>query len=295
MGLWFLFGLICCLSPRPAENAPTSAEIPLRVMSFNIRYDNPADGENAWSHRRRVVADLIRAQDVDLVGVQEALHHQLLDLQERLPDHTWFGVGRDDGRQAGEFTAIWYRHGRLELIEQGTFWLSETPDKPGLGWDAACPRTVTWGRFRDRFTRSVFVLFNTHFDHYGQEARRAGARLMRRRIGQIVAGDAVVITGDFNTPPDSEPIGILTEAAPDGPRLRDSAAVTTFPRQGPRGTFTGFRNDTPLSEPIDYIFLDENWIVTAHYTLADRPEGQYPSDHLPVLAVLHFVTSERRQ
>jgi len=282
----FLLGLICGLGPPSAASAPDPAEVPLRVMSFNIRYDNPADGENAWPHRRTAVAHLIRRHDAHAVGMQEALYHQLTDLQAQLPDYAWFGVGRDDGGRAGEFTAIWYHRERLDLLEQGTFWLSETPDMPGLGWDAACRRTVTWGRFRDRATHGRFILFNTHFDHHGRLARQESARLLRRRIGQIAAGDPAVVTGDFNAPPGTEPLRILTEDAPDGPPLCDSAAVTTSPCQGPPGTFHGFRPDAPLTEPIDYIFVERNWVVTAHHTLADRPAGRWPSDHMPVLVAL---------
>ena len=259
----------------------------LRVMSFNIRYDNPDDGENAWVHRRDAVASMIRFHKADVVGVQEALARQIDDLTARLPGFDWFGVGRDDGKKEGEFTAVLYRTRRLMSEERSTFWLSETPDRPGLGWDAACNRTVTWGRFVDVSTRKVFFFFNTHFDHRGEKARTESARLLLSKIDALAPKDTpVVITGDFNCTPDSEPYQILTlrELDAETRTFHDACRMSGVDHHGPTGTFTGFDIQAIPGQPIDYILVSREWQVLFHGTLSDTFDGRYPSDHMPVLA-----------
>jgi endonuclease/exonuclease/phosphatase family metal-dependent hydrolase len=178
----------------------------LRVMSFNIRYDTPSDGANGWPNRKDWVASLIRFHEADAIGVQEALARQLTDLDARLPGFARVGVGRADGKAAGEFSAIFYRTDRLELIDSGTFWLSQTPEVAGSkGWDTAIERIATWARFRDRQSGCRFVHLNTHFDHMGEEARRESARLIRRRLVTLSGGLPYVVTGDLNAAPTSVP------------------------------------------------------------------------------------------
>ncbi|HVR44292.1 MAG TPA: endonuclease/exonuclease/phosphatase family protein [Thermoanaerobaculia bacterium] len=262
----------CGSQPAPAEEAS------LRVMSFNIRFDNPGDGENAWPHRRDVVASQIRSHGADLVGVQEALEHQLADLEALIPDFARFGSGRT-AELGGEFSAILYRTSRFELLDHGTFWLSETPEMPGSrGWDAAYERIVTWGRLRDRRSGRRLLHFNTHFDHVGERARVESARLLQRRIDAIAGpSDPVVLTGDFNTQPGSHPYRILTAS------LADALEVSRTPHQGPTSTWNAFRAIEP-ERRIDFIFVRGPIEVLRHAILGETFEGRFSSDHLPVIA-----------
>lgn len=259
---------------------------PLRVMTFNIRYDNPEDGENAWVHRRDHVVSMIRFHKADVVGLQEALAGQLDYLASRLPEFNWLGVGRDDGNREGEFTAIFYRKDRLTSTRDSTFWCSETPGRPGLGWDAACNRTVTWAAFVDRHTKRAFYVFNTHFDHRGVKAREESARLLLRKIPTIAENAPVIVTGDFNCIPGSEPYKIVTgRPVQKGMRqLVDARHISENGHHGPHGTFTDFNVHAVPKEPIDFIFVSRDWDVVSHATLSDTFDGRLPSDHMPVLA-----------
>lgn len=286
---WLPLGLLLAglCAPHTAAAQP-AADAPIRVVSFNIRYNNPNDGENAWPNRLDRVAGLLRTHRADLVGVQEALQGMLDDLQERLPAFSWIGVGRADGATGGEYSALFYRTDRFALLDQGTFWLSETPEVPGSkSWDAAIERIVTWGQFEDRRTGDVFYYFNTHFDHRGAEARAESARLLRTRIAEI-AGDApVLLTGDFNADPASLPYQILTGAADDVPapglHLYDAMHRAAEPHYGPTSTWNGFTAIEP-GRRIDFIFTGEEVRVLRHAILPDAWDGRFPSDHLPVLA-----------
>ena len=268
---------------------PVPEPSPLRVMSYNIRYDNPADGVNAWPHRKDSVAEMIDARHrADLAGLQEALREQIDDLTERLPDYGWTGLGRDDGADAGEFSPIFYRRDRLELREGGTFWLSETPEVPGSrSWDAAITRIVTWGRFKDLSDGVEFFVFNTHFDHRGQEARVESARILLRRIANVPAEYPVILTGDLNVREDNPAYLILT--GKDGetdapPALLDARYSSLGGHTGPTASFNDW---VELREPesrIDYILVRPGVRVLSHRILDDRFDGRFPSDHLPVLA-----------
>ena len=210
-----LSSLACQVARIGAEAAAPelSARPFLRVMSFNIRYNTPSDSANAWPYRKDLAASMIRFHHADLAGLQEALKGQIDDLVERLPGYGWFGVGRDDGRERGEFSAIFYRRDRVELLEGSTFWLSEEPDSVGsIGWDADYTRIVTWGRLRDRATGRVFFHFNTHFDHLGEQARLESARLLVTRVKEIAGTAPVIVTGDFNCRESSEPYLVLTDS-----------------------------------------------------------------------------------
>lgn len=278
-------------SPRPsAEVRPPTIAPPLRVMTFNIRYDTPDDGPNAWPHRRDWVAALIRYHDADAIGVQEALVHQLTDLDTRLPGFARVGVGRSDGRARGEFSAILYRTARLALLESGTFWLSSTPEVAGSkGWDADFERVATWARFRDRATGCRHLQLNTHFDHVGVAARRESALLIRQRLGALAGGQPVVVTGDLNADPASEPVRILTtdSAGMAGRVLRDAFAVSREGHYGPTSTWTAFRAIEP-GRRIDYVLVSADVEVGKHAILPDRWDDRFPSDHLPVLASLEI-------
>ncbi|MBN1155054.1 endonuclease/exonuclease/phosphatase family protein [candidate division KSB1 bacterium] len=257
----------------------------IRVMTFNIRFDNPRDGENAWIYRNDNVASMIRFHKADIAGLQEALYSQIEFLESRLFEYGWIGVGRDDGERAGEFSPIFYRTDRFHLLEQGTFWCSETPDKPGLGWDAACNRIVTYGKFKDRNTRKNFFVFNTHFDHMGEQARINSASLLLNKITEIADDDHVIVTGDFNADTNSEVYKILTSenGIGEGDQLYNSEQLSAYQHHGPCGTYTGFDTNLEPQKPIDFIFVRNEAMVIHHGTLSDRFEGLYPSDHFPVL------------
>ena len=251
-------------------------------MSFNIRFDNPGDGPDAWIERREKVAATIRDAHVDLMGVQEALPHQLAEIEAFLPELAWFGVGRN-AELSGEYSAIFYREDRFEILESDTFWLSETPSVAGSkSWDAAIERIVTWGKLRDLRSGQVFHYFNTHFDHVGETSREQSARLLLHKVDEIAGRQApVILTGDFNAPPDSDAIGILTG---EGGFSDARARSQTAPR-GPDSTWNAFRAIEP-GRRIDFVFVRGGVAVLSHETVARTFDGRFPSDHLPVVAEL---------
>jgi endonuclease/exonuclease/phosphatase family metal-dependent hydrolase len=291
----------CATTPNPAPTAtpslagaprdprrPTVA--PLRVMSFNLRYDNAGDGPNAWPLRKAWVAQLIRFHDADAIGVQEALSGMLADLDTLLPEYARVGVGRSDGKMSGEFSAILYKRDRLDVLESQTFWLSPTPEVPGSkGWDAALERIATWGRFRDRATGCVYVHLNTHFDHKGEHARQESARLIRERLAIIdAAGLPLVMTGDLNSNPTSVGYRILTHDTIPGAiaPLMDAMKASREGHYGPTSSFTGFRAIRPDGNKIDYVFVSPVVEVGKHGILPDNWDNRFPSDHQPVLATV---------
>lgn len=250
----------------------------INVVSFNIRYNTPNDGKNAWPNRIEMACGLLQFHDIDIFGLQEALYEQIIDIEKAMPNHKWFGVGRDDGKKAGEFSPIFYDKTKFILVEKGNFWLSENCDKPGLGWDAACNRIVTWGKFKSKVTGKQFLVFNTHFDHIGNEARKNSAFLIRDKIKEISnkQGLPVILTGDFNLTPKSEPIGLIKGF------MKDSRDVTETPPYGPVGTFTSFDWNAAMEKRIDYIFIQGRVQVLKYAVLTDSKDQRFPSDHLPV-------------
>lgn len=288
LAILLVSGVASCRPPAPhvpASTARTGAT-PLRVLTFNIRYDTPNDGPNAWPFRRDWVASLIRFHEADVVGVQEALVHMLRDLDARLAGFARVGVGRADGREGGEFSAILYRTDRLAVLDSGTFWLSTTPEVAGSkGWDTAIERVATWARYRDRASGCELVHLNTHFDHVGEQARQESARLIRRRLATLANGLPVIVTGDLNADPASVPYRILTrDTIADGiPPLRDAFAASASGHYGPTSTWTAFRAIEP-GRRIDYVLVSEDVTVLSHGILPDSWDGRFPSDHLPVLA-----------
>ncbi|MFH1737504.1 MAG: alpha/beta hydrolase fold domain-containing protein [bacterium] len=258
-------------------------------MTFNIRQNNPNDGVDAWPNRKDRVAEMIGARyRVDLAGLQEVFKGQLEDLEERLPGYAWIGVARDDGKEQGEFCPIFFRAERVELLENGTFWLSETPEIPGKkGWDAACNRIVTWGKFRDKKSGRLFYHFNTHFDHVGRQARQESTKLLWQRISSTTQNIPVVVTGDFNTRENSQIYALLTGKEPMGDThsdLKDGRYVSINGHEGPTTTSTDWTTIRPPETKIDYIFVRNGVEVMKHRVLDDCFDGHYPSDHLPVLA-----------
>jgi endonuclease/exonuclease/phosphatase family metal-dependent hydrolase len=262
---------------------------PMTIMSWNIRYNNPGDGVNAWPHRKDWVAEIISGNKVDIAGFQEVLAGQYEDLKQRLPDMEAYGVGRDDGKIAGEFSPVFFRRDRFELIDKSTFWLSPTPDEPGSkGWDASLPRIASWLKLKDRQSRTVFFVVNTHFDHKGSQARLESARLLVSRLGDKFSGHPVLLTGDFNTVPGTLPYKALVAAeSADSEVFRDTYELSVQKPEGPDSTWNGFKAIVP-EQRIDFVFTSGSIHVHQHRILADQRDGRFPSDHLPVVTEVEF-------
>lgn len=260
--------------PRPAP-APT---LELSVMSFNVRYGTANDGPNAWTERRRQLLDLLDQQSPDVIGMQEALKHQLDEVRLLLPRYGRAGVAREDGHEAGEYAAVLFRTDRFELVESGNFWFSDTPDVPGsTGWGNRVTRMCTWARLRAREGGAVITVFNVHLDHESQPSRERSVELLLERIPGIARGTPAIITGDFNA----------GEANPAVERLRRAgwrdAHRVLHPGDTIVGTYHGFRGDS-TGEKIDYVFVPPGAAVLESRIIRSAVAGRYPSDHFPVVA-----------
>lgn len=260
----------------------------IKVMSWNIRLDTPNDGESQWKFRKESLCYEIRKQSPDLVGVQEALHNQMKDMRKRLKGYCNVGVGRDDGKKSGEYSAIFYKRKHIKAIRSGTFWLSETPDIAGSrGWDAACNRVVTWAEFREKSSGKHFVMFNTHFDHIGDTARIESAILIISKAKSISGKLPLILTGDLNVTDKHRAYRILTysenEVVLSDTRVRAGAEI-----KGPDFTFVGFDPEFIPTQVIDYIFTSWDFNVISNHILDFRQNIPYFSDHLPVISVLEF-------
>lgn len=260
--------------------APANAQ--LEVMSYNIKYANENDNGNSWSKRKDHLAGQLKFYEPHIFGVQEAVYSQLEFLNEELTGYQYFGKGRDDGDQIGEFSAIFYKTNEFELLEQGTFWLSTTPEIPGKGWDADFPRVCTYGKFQELQSGKEFWVFNTHFDHVGVAARRNSVKLIHKKIQQLNKNDLpVILMGDLNLEPDTPEISFLLKHYKDSNR----EAKVVF---GPEGTFNGYDFHSPVTRRIDYIFTNKGVQVEKYAVLSDSKDLRYPSDHLPVLVHLEL-------
>ncbi|GLU51993.1 endonuclease/exonuclease/phosphatase family protein [Dyadobacter frigoris] len=249
----------------------------INIASYNLRYDNKGDGINAWPNRKEMVKGLVRFHEFDIFGTQEVLINQLHDVAE-LTEFAFLGKGRDDGKEGGEHSAIFYKKDRFKVLKNGDFWLSETPDKPGKGWDATCcNRICSWAKFQDLNTKKEFYFFNVHFDHQGVEARRQSGILMVKKMKEIAGNSPTILTGDFNSTPETEQIKAIQTL------LSDSHEVTEQPKYGPEGTFNSFKFDAPMANRIDYIFVSKPIKVLKYGVLTDAKEQRYPSDHQPVV------------
>ncbi len=269
----FLFLSLCAMQTTYSQSGT-----PITVATYNLRYDTPNDGPNAWPNRKEMVKSLIQYHEFDLFGTQEALRHQLDGVAE-LNEFAYLGKGRDDGKQAGEHSAIFYRKDRFKVLDSGDFWLSETPDVPGKGWDATCcNRISSWAKFQDLKTKKQFYFFSVHFDHQGVKARQESGKLMVKKIKEIAGKTPAICVGDFNSTPDTEQIQAMQTI------LQDAHNVTKQPPYGPEGTFNSFKFDAPMDRRIDYIFVSKEFDVLKYGVLTDAQEQRYPSDHQPVVA-----------
>lgn len=288
---------------RPLGQSPRHTS--LQLMSFNIRYATASDGENSWPNRRPLVRDLIRAHDPDVLGLQEVLKSQLDALRDDLPQYSTIGVGRDDGRTAGEYAPILYRADRFVATDGGTFWLSDTPEVPGSkAWGNTLPRICTWVRLTERGgvpqggrAGDSFYIFNVHLDHQSEPSRRRAAHLLAERIlARAFPADPMFVTGDFNCPDESPAIQFLTgrlatpdEAIPklaDWNGLRDSYRLV-HGRASDESTFHAFSGST-AGQRIDFILTWPTIQIEDAQIIRTSRDGRYPSDHFPVSAILRL-------
>ena len=258
-------------------------ESTVNTMSFNIRYDNPKDAEQNWHHRKENVIRMLNFYDLDIIGMQEVLVSQLEYMKAHLPEYSVVGVGRKDGKDKGEFSPVFYRKDRFKMIKTETFWLSETPDKVSKGWDANLERIATWTILKDKDTDKEILFVNTHFDHRGLQARVESARLLKSKISVLADGRPVILTGDFNSVPNSKAIQHLTDPK-DGNRLYDSKKEAKF-TYGPDWTSNQF-DKSPFADRkvIDYIFVKGISGVNRYAVFTEKLNEICLSDHSPVFA-----------
>jgi endonuclease/exonuclease/phosphatase family metal-dependent hydrolase len=254
----------------------------IRAMSYNIRLDLESDGPNKWDERKTSMAELFSYYQPAVAGVQEAQHHQLNWLKHET-GYQSIGVGRDDGKTAGEFSAILYDSTLFSVSLANTIWLSESGDIGSKGWDAAFPRVCTYGLFEHRPSKQKIWIFNTHFDHMGHQARLESASLILKTINRVNDEKLpVILMGDFNLTPETDPIGLLNK------QLRDAYEFSVKPHYGPTGTFSGFNPNKVLTDRIDYIFVKDLKIASIRHIDDRRSDLNFVSDHLPVLCELNF-------
>ncbi len=274
-----------------SSSAPMVANEPMRIMTYNIRYANSGDGDDIWANRAETVSKTI--QQADIIGLQEVVLKQLQDLQKNAPGYTWFGVGREDGKEKGEFCPIAFDTDRFKMMRRGTFWLSTEPDQVGkAGWDAALPRIATWVVLQDHNDDREFFVLNTHFDHRGAEARKQSAALIVSKCLELAEDLPWIVMGDLNAKPDSEPINaILSAKKSTEPLLKDARELSEQKPSGPTGTWNGFK-EIDLQTRIDHVFVNSQVRVNELAVLDPRtPSGRFASDHLPIAAVIQFKES----
>lgn len=253
------------------------------VATYNLRYDNPGDSLDLWKNRLPVIANMIKFYDFEIFGTQEGLKHQLNGVRELLPDYSYIGVGRNDGKDGGEHAAIFYKTSRFKLLEQGNFWLSQQTDHPNKGWDAALPRICSWGKFTDRSSGLTFYMFNIHFDHVGVVARQESSRLILSKIKEMAGKTPVILTGDFNVDENNESYLLLKNSGV----LSDAFDLAKV-KFAPSGTFNNFDITGKPEGRIDHIFLTSGFDVQRYGILTNTYNGRYPSDHFPVMVQVSY-------
>ncbi len=258
----------------------------LKIMTLNVRYDNPRDSINAWPNRATQVTDFINDQKPDIFGMQEVLWHQYEFLDSLLTDYISTGVGRDDGAREGELNPVFFRKERFDLVRTITFWLSPTPEIPGSkAWGSSLPRIVTWMELVEKTNHVHFFFFNTHFAHDSDSARIMSSKFLMEQVEKIASGFPFIITGDFNMLPTSTGYSILTGPAESIPMMRDSYIISERKPAGPAYTFNGFSDERGRGR-IDYIFVKNGLRVLDHTTVIKKEKGIFISDHWPVIATV---------
>lgn len=283
---------VCALLCNVVASALSQTSAPLTVVTYNIRYANPGDGENVWENRRDAMVRYLAGRNADIIGLQEVEPQQRAFLAQGLSEFDWYGVGRNAEHDQGEGTPIFYRRDRFDRLDMGTFWLSTTPETPGSrGWDAALPRVASWVHLRDRRSGRELLAINTHFDHRGPEARLESSRLLVRRIETLATSGGVrrpvVLTGDFNSRPEQAPYAALVAPAPGVSALLDAQHVSRKPATGGDSTSNAFKAISPGAK-IDYVFVRDIGAVLTHDIEDPRVDGRFVSDHQPIVVTLEL-------
>ncbi len=256
----------------------------MNVATFNIRMKTNADTGNLWDDRKEALTQLIRFHGFDIFGIQEGFREQVQDMQSALPNFAFVGVGRDDGKSAGEHSAIFYDTKRFKLLKDGTFWLSATNTaQPNKGWDAVLPRICTWGVFEDLENGKQFIFMNTHFDHVGVVARRESAKLILNKAKEFAKDLPLILTGDFNIDEHNEAYFTLANSGV----VKDTHGLAKFVYE-PNSTFNGWGKSLAPKGRIDHIFITGPFTVQQYGILTDTYQGKFPSDHFPVKVVLSW-------
>ena len=279
--LTLIIAAVLMVLPFKSSAQKQTRDYDLKVMSYNIRMGVAKDGTNSWEYRYPATAMMLKDQMPDVFGVQEAFNFQIKFIEENFTDYDSFGVGRDNGKSEGEFMSIFWNKKTVKMIKGGTFWLSETPEKPSMGWDAACKRTATWALMKDKNTGKLFYFVNTHLDHRGAEARRKGLELIVSRIDEInPKGYPMILTGDFNIKPDNEALVGLEQ--------RMQSARKIAPKTDNNATFNNW-GKAKSDMVIDYIYVSGFSACPEYHTITEKyGTWKYVSDHYPIYAKLIF-------
>lgn len=276
--LCFTFlGCLCLLQMQ--------AQTTIKAMSFNIRLDAASDGENRWELRKNRVSGLMQYHEPDFIGTQEVLHHQLMYLDSSLSNYSYIGVGRDDGKTQGEYSCIFYNTDKYIPVNQSTFWLAPKSDSVSMGWDAVCNRVCTYGLFKNKKTKQLVWVFNTHFDHVGKTARIESAKLILQKIKSLnTKNEPVILLGDFNLRSTEEPIQRIAS------EMQNAREISKLV-YGNIDTWNAFKFLSKPNGGIDYVFVNKHpkIIVDKFATITDSYDMKYPSDHFPVMATLTIL------
>lgn len=280
----FILFIVSIIALSACSDVKTKADTPaeLNIMTFNIRYDNPDDSLDNWQYRKERVANSILFYDVDILGTQEVLNNQMEDLKQALPNYESVGVGREDGKEKGEYSALFYKKDRFTVLDSGYFWLSETPDVAGSkGWDGACERIASWAKLKDENSGKDILALNTHLDHVGQVARREGVNLILDKLEELGNGLPIILMGDFNARADSDVIHQIVDKSKEN-HLLDSRSISPVV-YGPAWSFHAFgRIPYESRSLIDYIFVSKDIDVKVYGVLAETENEEFLSDHAPV-------------
>jgi endonuclease/exonuclease/phosphatase family metal-dependent hydrolase len=259
----------------------------MNVATYNMRNDNNSEDAangNGWKQRYPVIAGLIRFHDFDIFGTQECLYHQVQDISKELPDYDYYGIGRDDGKHAGEYSEIFFKKDKFKMLGHGDFWLSQTPDKPSLGWDATCcNRICSWVYLQDKKSGKKFYVFNTHYDYQKDLARNESSKLILKEIKRIAGTQPVIFMGDLNGGNETE----WYQAIANSDILQDTYKEAKHP-YAISGSFNGFGSNVDSDDIIDHIFVSKKFTVLKWGILTDTYHGKYPSDHFPIMAELKW-------
>jgi endonuclease/exonuclease/phosphatase family metal-dependent hydrolase len=256
----------------------------IRIMSYNIRYDNPSDGPNSWSFRKHELIEQIERIHPSILGIQESLYHQTEYIDSCLQKYTYTGVGREDGLTKGEFGAIFYDSTKFKLVSSDTFWLSETPKSPSVGWDAALERICTYALFENKVSSNQIWVFNLHLDHIGMKSQKNSVNLILKTINAFaIANTAIVITGDFNCIPKSTPIKIMSKNFDDSFKTAKTVKIKY------KGTFNNFDKNLIPESRIDYVFVKNADVIKYEHKYENRLDGYFYSDHLPIVVDISIL------